>query len=389
MKYIDKYIYDENYIGKGTFSKVYIGYERNKKEKKYAIKKIYKKSDAKYAKYVKYEIEIMNKLKHKNIITLYDTIYTEKYVFLVLELCDTDLNNYIQNNVINEQDTKFIIRQIIEAIKYIMDNNIVHRDLKPHNILINKSTKEIKICDFGFAKEFKDTLLTDTVCGSPLYMAPELLQNQKYNIKSDIWSLGIIMYEIVMKNHPFKSSNITDLIHRIQNDKPILTNSDFSQGCKELISNLLIVDYTKRLEWSEIFSNKWLYESDIHVEPEQSDIYMPNSSFHSDGDMYLEDIYNSIELNSEFGNITNTDTTQYIKNEDSEDDEDIKDIEDIEDNIKTPITDCINTPISEPINIKPNIVNDYIFVNKPVDKSVINTIMDNSNEIIKKIKKLI
>jgi len=389
MKYIDKYIYDENYIGKGTFSKVYIGYERNKKEKKYAIKKIYKKSDAKYAKYVKYEIEIMNKLKHKNIITLYDTIYTEKHVFLVLELCDTDLNNYIQNNTISEKDTKFIIRQIIEAIKYIMDNNIVHRDLKPHNILINKATKEIKICDFGFAKEFKDTLLTDTVCGSPLYMAPELLQNQKYNIKSDIWSLGIIMYEIVMKNHPFKSSNITDLIHRIQNDKPILTNSDFSQGCKELISNLLIVDYTKRLEWSEIFSNKWLYESDIHVEPEQSDIYMPNTSFHSEGDMYLEDIYNSIELNSEFGNITNADKTQYIENEDSEDDEDIKDIEDIEDNIKTPITDCINTPISEPINIKPNIVNDYIFVNKPVDKSVINTIMDNSNEIIKKIKKLI
>ena len=101
----------------------------------------------------------MNKLKHKNIITLYDTIYTEKYVFLVLELCDTDLNNYIQNNVINEQDTKFIIRQIIEAIKYIMDNNIVHRDLKPHNILINKDTKEIKICDFGFIKKIQRYLI--------------------------------------------------------------------------------------------------------------------------------------------------------------------------------------------------------------------------------------
>ena len=408
MKYIDKYIYDENYIGKGTFSKVYIGYEKNIKEKKYAIKKIYKKSDPKYAKYVKYEIEIMNKLKHKNIITLYDTIYTEKYVFLVLELCDTDLNNYIQNNVINEQDTKFIIRQIIEAIKYIMDNNIVHRDLKPHNILINKDTKEIKICDFGFAKEFKDTLLTDTVCGSPLYMAPELLKNQKYNIKSDIWSLGIIMYEIVMKNHPFKSNNITDLIYRIQNDKPILTNSNFSQGCKELINNLLIVDYTKRLEWSEIFSNKWLYETDNNSKPEKIDIYMPNTSFNSDGDMYLEDIYNSIELNSEFGNITNTNkiSNENINNENvnnenvnnenmyntdtnDSDDENIIDIENVGDNLRTPITDCINTPISTPINIKPNIVNEYIFVNKPDEKSVIHTIMDNSNEIIKKFKNLI
>ena len=81
----------------------------------------------------------------------------------------------------------------------------------------------------------KILLLTDTVCGSPLYMAPELLQTQKYNIKSDIWSLGIIMYEIVMKNHPFKSNNISDLINKINNNKPILTNSCFSNECKELI----------------------------------------------------------------------------------------------------------------------------------------------------------
>ena len=238
MKQINNYIYDSNYIGKGTFSKVYIGYKNDNSEKKYAIKKIYKKSDSKYIKYVKLEIEIMNKLNHQNIIKLYETIDTEKYVFLILELCDTDLYTYINNNRIDESTTKFIIKQIIEAIKYIMDNNIVHRDLKPHNILINKETKQIKICDFGFAKEFKDTLLSDTVCGSPLYMAPELLQNQKYNIKSDIWSIGIIMYEIVMKDHPFKSNNISDLIHKINNNKPILTGSNFSYECKELIKKI-------------------------------------------------------------------------------------------------------------------------------------------------------
>ena len=121
-------------------------------------------------------------------------------------------------------------------------------EIKTHNILIDKQTKIIKLCDFGFAKEFKDTLLTDTVCGSPLYMAPELLQNQRYNIKSDIWSLGIIMYEIVMKNHPFKSNNISDLIHKINNKKPILTSSKFSYECKDLINKLLINDYNKRLD---------------------------------------------------------------------------------------------------------------------------------------------
>ena len=101
----------------------------------------------------------MNKLNHKNIIKLYDTIYTEKHVKFKKykdKLCDTNLSSYLNECQLNEKDTKYIIKQIVEAIKYIMDNNIVHRDLKPHNILINKKTKKIKLCDFGFAKKFKD-----------------------------------------------------------------------------------------------------------------------------------------------------------------------------------------------------------------------------------------
>ena len=379
MKYIENYIYDEDYIGKGTFSKVYIGYEKNAHKKKYAIKKIYRKSNKKYVKYLNLEIEIMNKLNHKNIIKLYHTIYTEKHVFLILELCDTDLYTYIHNNIITEKNTQYIVKQIIDAIKYIMDNNIVHRDLKPHNILINEETKEIKLCDFGFAREFKDTLLTDTICGSPLYMAPELLQNQKYNIKSDIWSLGIIMYEIVMKNHPFKSNNISDLINKINNNKPILTNSDFSNGCKELISDLLIVDYTKRLDWDDIFTNKWIYtplnennninyKNNINVEN-----FIKNDD---DGEMYFDDIYNSI-----------IEDIEDLENPHIEEDLIDNDIDN--DDIDTKIEITINTQMSTPINIINNIENEYIFVNKPNNKSVLNKLMDNSNEIMKKIKKMI
>ena len=127
---------------------------------------------------------------------------------------------------------------------------------------------------------------------------------------------------------------------------------------------------------------------------------MPNTSFNSDGDMYLEDIYNSIELNSEFGNITNTNkiSNENINNENvnnenmyntdtnDSDDENIIDIENVGDNLRTPIT-TVKYTYNTPINIKPNIVNEYIFVNKPDEKSVIHTIMDNSNEIIKKFMK--
>ena len=375
MKYIENYVYEDDYIGRGTFSKVYIGYMKDKPDKKYAIKKIYKKSDIKYVKYLNLEIEIMAKLNHKNIIKMYDTIYTDKHVFLVLELCDTDLYSYIQITTLTEEDTKFIIRQIIEAIKYIMDNNIVHRDLKPHNILINKSTKEIKLCDFGFAREFKDTLLTDTVCGSPLYMAPELLQNQKYNIKSDVWSLGIIMYEIVMKNHPFKSNNISDLINKINNNKPILTNSSFSIECKELINNLLEVDYTKRLDWDDVFTNNWIYnKTESTYEKNElnsiNELYSINDSNNLNEEMCFDDIYNySIDID-----IENDVTIENIINHEK---------------IENEVNKTINTPMSEPININKNVENDYIFVNKPSNKSVINTLMENSNEIIKNLKKYI
>ena len=95
IKNLGIYNYDNEYIGKGSFSKVYKGYNRNNIEEKYAIKKIYKKSEEKYIKLVEREIEIMTKLNHKNIVKLYDKIYTEKHIFLIMELCDSDLNKYI------------------------------------------------------------------------------------------------------------------------------------------------------------------------------------------------------------------------------------------------------------------------------------------------------
>ena len=205
-------------------------------------------------------------------------------------------------------------------------------------------------------------------------MAPELLQNQKYNIKSDIWSLGIIMYEIVMKNHPFKSNNITDLMNKINNNKPILTNSNFSSECKELITSLLIVDYNKRLDWNDVFTNNWIFcPIDKNNENNDNNENIDNNIINKiEGEMYFEDIYNSVIEDIEKLEVEN-----------------IEDIEKLEvENIKN-IENTINTPMTKPIDIKKNIENDYIFVNKPNNKSVLNTLMDNSNEIMKKIKKMI
>ena len=113
------------------------------------------------------------------------------------------------------------------------------------------------------------------------------------------------MYEIVMKNHPFKSNNISDLINKINNNKPILTNSTFSIECKELINNLLEVDYTKRLDWEDVFTNNWIYNK---IEPTYEknelnsidELYSINDSDNLNEEMYFDDIYNySIDIDIE------------------------------------------------------------------------------------------
>jgi len=385
MKEIGNYFYENNFIGKGTFSKVYIGYNKDNPNEKVAIKKIYKKDDAKYKKYIEKEIEIMYKLNHKNIIKLYETIYTEQHIFLILELCNTDLYKFIQNNELNEENIQYIIKQIVEAIKYIMDNNIVHRDLKPHNILINKNL-DIKLADFGFAREFKDTLLSDTICGSPLYMAPEILNNQKYNIKSDIWSLGIIMYEMVMKNHPFKTNNMKDLIEKINNKKPIIVNVNVSENCKNLIYNLLEIDYKKRLDWEDIFTNEWIYNDleimienkiteDTYIKKEDSFDYMfdsvNNEISHKTNDEINNEINNT--TNHEINNTTNQEINNAINDELTFKKENY---------IQTKIDDKLNITKAMPINIKKNTVNEYVIVNKPHNNSL-SSIMNDSMEYLK------
>ena len=385
MKTIGNYFYENNFIGKGTFSKVYIGYNKDNPNEKVAIKKIYKKDDAKYKKYIEKEIEIMYKLNHKNIIKLYETIYTEQYIFLILELCNTDLYKFIQNNELNEENIQYIIKQIVEAIKYIMDNNIVHRDLKPHNILINKNL-DIKLADFGFAREFKDTLLSDTICGSPLYMAPEILNNQKYNIKSDIWSLGIIMYEMVMKNHPFKTNNMKDLIEKINNKKPIIVNVNVSENCKNLIYKLLEIDYKKRLDWEDIFTNEWIYndlETMIENKITEDTYIKKEDSF----DYMFDSVNNEIshttnhEINNEINNTTNQEINNTINQEINNVINDELTFKK-ENYVQTKIDDKLNITKAMPINIKKNTVNEYVIVNKPLNNSL-SSIMNDSMEYLK------
>lgn len=260
---IKDYIYDNKPIGIGSFAKVYKGINLLTKER-IAIKKInLLKLNKVLQERLTIEIELMQKYnKNNNILKLYDVLYSDKkdYLYMILEYCDCgDLYNFIKNNKLTEEQIKYYMNQLKDGLQYLRDNNIIHRDIKPKNILLTNNNKILKICDFGFAKSIIDNVsLMETLCGSPLYMAPEIINNKKYNIKSDLWSVGIILYEIIYNNHPLgEPINIIDLMEKMKSKKIVYPQTDVSHICIELLQNLLEIDINKRIEWIDFFNHKW------------------------------------------------------------------------------------------------------------------------------------
>lgn len=236
-------------IGNGSFSTIYKGY-RVSDRTPVAIKKITKIIDKKY---INSEINVMKGLNSPYILKLYEVIHKKNYLYLVLEYCNQgDLSKYIKTK--NKQYNSKYIYQIIQGLQYLHKSKIIHRDIKPHNILLKNNT--IKISDFGFAKTFNENDLISTFCGSPLYMAPEILKLKEYTNKADIWSLGVIIYEILFKIHPYPSKNKNELIKHLKNNKKIFI-PNIDPDLKDLLEKLLEKNEYNRISWKDIFAHKW------------------------------------------------------------------------------------------------------------------------------------
>lgn len=205
MKEWRDYMISTESIGRGMFSKVYYGYNKHTKQE-IALKKIlFDRLENKVKDRIVTEINILQKVNHKNIIKLYDYKFDGEYVILIMEYCNgKNLKYWIDNKDKTKTTFCTFIQNILEGMYYLHSNGIMHRDIKPENILIHNG--EIKLCDFGFSVIIKDQLqLFNTMCGTPLYMSPEILFLNKYNSSSEIWSLGILFYNILFNKHPFGS----------------------------------------------------------------------------------------------------------------------------------------------------------------------------------------
>jgi serine/threonine-protein kinase ULK2 len=256
---ISKYVYSTKPIGKGSFSKVYKGFDIVTDEiiALKIIDKIQLKPELEQR--LADEIELLTQLSHPNIVQLRDHTQDEDYFYLILEyLAGGDLSARIKKGRIPEQVVRVYMKQLADALQYLKARNIIHRDLKPQNILLTPDQKTIKLTDFNFARELFENDMAQTLCGSPLYMAPEIIENQEYTVKSDLWSVGLILYEMAYGNNPyFDAFNIVDLLQKI-NSRPIVYSDLVSEQCNDLIQGLLQPDPNDRIGWKEFFTNDWL-----------------------------------------------------------------------------------------------------------------------------------
>ena len=271
-------------IGKGSYGEVFLTQKEND-PKKYATKKIdISKFSTKDAyKYLNNEIKIMKQLDHENIIKLYEFLNTGRNIYLVMDYINGgSLSDFLSEYKLKtgkpfpQKAIQHFVKQIVQALIHIHSKNIIHRDIKLDNILVNFPSKEdkenldyskgqIKIIDFGLSTQAN---LAKSAVGSPLYMDPIILEKYKkaggmekfksYDKKADIWSLGVITYEMLTGENLFKAVNIDDLIQKVEKGDYSLEVKNLTNEIISFLNCMLQKDPNKRLPATELAKHQFL-----------------------------------------------------------------------------------------------------------------------------------
>ncbi|XP_006350993.1 serine/threonine-protein kinase ATG1t isoform X5 [Solanum tuberosum] len=212
------------------------------------------------------ELNFLSSVEHPNIIRLFDVFQAENSIFLVLEFCaGGDLAAYIRDHGrVQECVARKFMKQIGAGLEVLSMHHILHRDLKPENILLSTMETDpiLKIADFGLSRMLNPNDLAETVCGSPFYMAPEILEFKKYDDKVDMWSLGAIFFELLNGYPPFRGRTSVQILRNIKASlrlpffEPILPQ--LHPGCVDLCSRLLSIDPEKRISFKEFCRHDFL-----------------------------------------------------------------------------------------------------------------------------------
>jgi serine/threonine protein kinase len=270
--------YCTEFLGRGQFAEVLKGYNKHSGQsvalKKMKFSTVSKGLQAALLR----EAAVMSKMANSSVVRLYDSFQEDVYLYLVMEYSPLgDMEGYMEKKQGKFElfEISHILRELSNGLRFLRSQSIVHRDLKPANILLfNKNpsspdSREIpvrigdlalKLTDFTMARRLDDGELAKTVCGSPLYMAPEVLNRRQYTDKADLWSVGVILYRLIFNTMPFNGLNEIDLRDNL-NHKPVpIPENDprLTPVLQDLLSGLLQKDPFLRIDWEEFFIHPFL-----------------------------------------------------------------------------------------------------------------------------------
>uniref|UniRef100_A0A8C1ZBU9 non-specific serine/threonine protein kinase n=1 Tax=Cyprinus carpio TaxID=7962 RepID=A0A8C1ZBU9_CYPCA len=268
MESVGKYEFSrKDLIGHGAFAVVFKGRHKQKHDFEVAVKCINKKNLAKSQTLLGKEIRI---LKVSFLVTLW---VRTVFVCLLLQYCNGgDLAEYLHSKGSLSEDTiRVLLQQLAGAMSVLRSKGIIHRDLKPQNILLSYSTGRrsnpnnicIKLADFGFARYLQGNTMAATLCGSPMYMAPEVIMSQNYDAKADLWSVGTIIYQCLTGKAPFQASTPQELRQFYERNRSLSPSipRETSSHLRNLLLGLLQRNHGERMDFDEFFHHPFLESS--------------------------------------------------------------------------------------------------------------------------------
>ncbi|KAI0476717.1 Serine/threonine-protein kinase ATG1 [Xylaria cf. heliscus] len=297
-------------IGKGSFAQVYMG-KHKVSGAAVAVKSVeLARLNKKLKENLYSEIKILKNLRHPHIVALHDCVESSTHINLIMEYCELgDLSLFIKKrdklithpatcdlarkypsipgSGLNEVVIRHFLKQLASALQFLREGNFVHRDIKPQNLLLlpsvtyresNQESRPIlsasqdslipavglqslpmlKLADFGFARVLPSTSLAETLCGSPLYMAPEILRYERYDAKADLWSVGTVAYEMISGKPPFRASNHVELLRKIEGNNDNIKfpkEVQVTPDLKALIRALLKRKPVERMSFENFFNH--------------------------------------------------------------------------------------------------------------------------------------
>jgi len=261
-------------LGKGAFSIVKLAINKKTGEK-VAVKIIDKTqcSAESDAKRLKTEVEILKTVKHPHIVGLRDLFENPQNLYLVMELVTGGelFDKIVEKGQYSEKEAAATIKKILSAVDYLHSINIAHRDLKPENLLLaGDDDTNVLLSDFGLSKIISQDTMMETACGTPYYVAPEVLSAQGYDKEVDLWSIGVITYLLLCGFPPFYGETLPEVFEQIMKadyEFPDPYWTDISKEAKDFISKLLVVDSKKRLTAKQAIEHPWITSASNSTKP--------------------------------------------------------------------------------------------------------------------------